>query len=263
MTEKRKRLPERSLPAAGTSWEGVAEWYDALLEKGGETYQERVILPNALRLLALRKGDSVLDLACGQGFFSRAFSAAGAAVAGFDASPALIALAKKRSPAAIRFGVAPARAVDLPDASVNKAALILALQNMAEIQPVLSECGRVLTPDGIFLVVLNHPAFRIPRFSRWGFDENGGVQYRRLDGYLSESRAEILMHPGKNSGETTVSFHRPLQAYAKAFEKAGFSIRRIEEWTSPKKSGAGPRQAAENRARREFPLFLALLLAKR
>ncbi len=91
-----------------TSWGGVSEWYDDYLENGEDTYQRQVILPNLLRLLAIKQGDRVLDVACGQGFFTRAFAAAGARAAGADISPALIERAKELSSKEIAFHVAPA-----------------------------------------------------------------------------------------------------------------------------------------------------------
>ena len=36
-----------------TSWGKVAKWYDDLLEKGSDTYQEQLIKPNLLRILAM------------------------------------------------------------------------------------------------------------------------------------------------------------------------------------------------------------------
>ena len=61
----------------------------------------------------------------------------------------------------------------------------------------------------------------------------------------------------------TVSFHRPLQVYIKALTKAGFVVSRLEEWISHKKSGSGPRQAAEDTARKEIPLFLCIEARKK
>ena len=72
-----------------TSWNKVANWYDEHL--GGEdTYHLKVVLPNLLRVMDVRKGDRILDLACGQGYFSRAFAGKGALVTGADISPELI-----------------------------------------------------------------------------------------------------------------------------------------------------------------------------
>ncbi len=43
-----------------SSWGGVADWYDDLLEKGEDTYLEKVILPNVLRLIDPKKGEQIL-----------------------------------------------------------------------------------------------------------------------------------------------------------------------------------------------------------
>ena len=54
---------------------------------------------------------------------------------------------------------------------------------------------------------------------------------------MSEMEIKIDMTPGKQTNkETTLSYHRPLQVYSKAFSKAGFGIVKIEEWISHRKS---------------------------
>ncbi len=114
----------------------------------------------------------------------------------------------------------------------------------------------------LFFAVLNHPAFRIPKASSWGWHDKLGVQYRRLDSYLSESQEPIQMHPGDNPREKTLSFHRPLQFYFKALCKNNLFVSRLEEWSSNKTSELGPKKDAEDRARHEFPLFLFLEATK-
>ena len=259
----KKNLPKN------TSWEHVAGWYDRLLA-GGETYQKDLILPNLLRLVAPRKGEAILDLACGQGFFSYVFAKSGAWVIGVDASKKLIELARRygkaageRHDAAAAGGSNPefrvAKADDVPflkNVSVDKIVVVLAIQNIENVASVLKECSRVLKPGGSVSMVLNHPAFRIPKASAWGWDDLEKVQYRRIDRYLSESKAEIQMHPGTKSSEVTLSFHRPLQFYVKALAKAGFGVTTLEEWNSNRKSEPGPRAKAEDAARKEIPLFL-------
>ena len=214
-----------------TSWGKVADWYNNLLEKDEDSYQRMLILPNLLRLLEVKKGETILDLACGQGFFAGEFAAS----------------------AKLDF---------LADQSVDKITLILSLQNIRNVQGVFGEAKRVLRPKGRLFMVLNHPTFRIPKQSSWGYDEARKTQYRRLDGYLSESLEQIQMHPGDNPREKTVSFHRPLQFYFKALNKNGFCVSRLEEWVSHKTSETGPKKAAEDKARHEFPLFLFLEAVK-
>jgi len=252
-----------------TSWGEVAEWYHTLLEYDVDSYQRAVILPNLLRLLALKRGDTVLDIACGQGFFSRVLNAAGAQVTGADIAPELITIAKKLGPADITYLAAPASRMPLPDESFDAAICVLALQNIKDLSGALAQVSHVLKQGGMFVIVLNHPAFRIPRHSQWGFDPDGssesggaGIQFRRIDRYLSETSYQIQMHPGSDPSATTLSYHRPLQLYMKELAKHGFVLAGIEEWISHRTSEKGPRAEAEDRARKEFPLFLMLKAQK-
>jgi len=242
-----------------TSWNSVAEWYDELLQQKPGTYQAELILPNVLRLVQLRNSDAILDLACGQGFFSREFAKTAATVTGIDLSPRLIAAAKKHSPKTIIYHVASADAIPMiKDHSQNAVVIVLAIQNIKNINGVFAECQRVLRPGGKLLMVLNHPAFRIPKASDWEHDKTTDIMYRRVSGYLSERTIPIDMHPGQKTQDQTVSFHRPLQVYSKSLAKAGFAITKLEEWNSHKKSQHGPRQKAEDTSRKEIPLFLCI-----
>lgn len=240
-----------------TSWGNVALWYDELLEKKENTYQKNVILPNILRLANIKPNEQILDVACGTGFFTKEFFQKGGNVKGVDISPELIKIARKNSPKEIEYFVSPADNLEtIKDKSVNKVTIILALQNIENILGVFNECNRILKDNGKILLVINHPAFRIPKQSSWGFDEKNKTQYRRVDEYLSESKVKIEMNPGKNNIESTISFHRPLQVYFKALKKNNFCVTGLEEWVSDKKSQPGPRAESEDKARKEFPLFL-------
>jgi ubiquinone/menaquinone biosynthesis C-methylase UbiE len=252
-----------------TSWGNVAEWYFKYLQDE-DSYQSQVIAPNLLRLMDIKPGEKILDLACGSGFFSELFHAQGGEVIGVDIAPELIELARKHASPEIKFIVASADDIqDIPSGSIQKIACILALQNIQDVKKVFEACSRVLTPNGSLFLVLNHPAFRIPGGSSWSFDlpspkvtaphdEKSGQHYRRIDSYMTEKKVEIAMHPGKQKSETTISFHRPLQYFTKTLANSGFYLARLEEWISHKKSEHGPRQKEEDRIRKEIPLFIML-----
>ncbi|MEK7095358.1 MAG: class I SAM-dependent methyltransferase [Patescibacteria group bacterium] len=243
-----------------TSWGKVAGWYDEMLENKDGTYQKEVILPNLMRLVNPQKGEVIMDIACGQGFFSRALDEAGAKVTGVDIAKELISLAKMHSSKSITFEVAPADMLNfVKDGSFDKALIVLALQNIENLQGTVREAYRVLKPGGTFYIVLNHPAYRIPKGSSWNWDQATHRQYRRIDAYMSDARERIEMNPGaQRPGEKrfTISFHRPMQVYFKNLTKAGFLVSRLEEWVSHKESNPGPRQTEENRIRKEIPMFL-------
>jgi SAM-dependent methyltransferase len=246
----------RRQPSMNTSWGEEAKWYNELLENGKDTYQSEVILPNLLRLVKPEKGMVVADIACGQGYFSRQFAAAGALVIGSDVSAELIRIATESAGGPEYHNVPADNLSFIKNSSVNVATIVLAIQNIEHVAAVFAEASRILRKDGKLFVVLNHPAFRIPKKSGWGWDEEG-VQYRKVDGYMSESRTEIDMHPGSLEKSATVSFHRPLQYYFKALEKTGLVVSRMEEWISHKTS-TGPRAPFENKARNEIPMFMML-----
>ena len=260
-------------PLNTTSWGNVSKQYDDSLSENPDSYQKQVILPNVLRVLAPARGDKILDLACGNGFFSGEFAAAGAEVLGVDISPELIGIAEKKHGSGVRFIVSSAEKLSLPEINsesssnkFNKAVIILAIQNIEDVKKTLENCFNVLAPKGKLIIVMNHPAFRIPKASSWGFDEKENKQYRRVDTYLSESKEKIDMAPGKTDLKTakdfTISFHRPLQYYFKLFHNTGFVVTRLEEWISHKESDPGPRQKEENRIRKEIPMFLSLELSR-
>ncbi len=246
----------------GTSWEKSADWYDRIIgERGSELYQA-VVIPGALKMLASQRGERVLDLGCGQGVFSRALAQKGCEVTGVDAAPTLIQKARAYpSKPPVRYLARDAAQIsDLGEFDAVSA--ILCVQNMEHLEVVSAEAAKVMKPGGRMLWVVNHPAFRIPRQSSWGFDESRKLQYRRTDAYSSTLSIPIVMHPGKAESESTVSFHRSMQTLSACGFKAGLHLGGMEEWISHKESQPGPRARAENRARKEFPLFLALLWVK-
>jgi hypothetical protein len=109
------------------------------------------------------------------------------------------------------------------------------------------------------VTVLTHPAFRIPRQSGWGRDEDRKLLFRRVDRYLSPLKIPIDMRPFKlPEQQVTWTYHRPIQTYVNSLAEAGLWTNALEEWPSPRASQPGPTARAENRARGEFPLFLAL-----
>ena len=258
---KPKKSPSSSGPR--TDWGGVAEWYDELVGDSGSEYHREVVLPGVLRLMAMMKGEKAIDIACGQGVLCRLLHERGVEAMGVDAARELIAAARERGPAEIRYEIADARELGfLPADQFTAAACVLAVQNIDPLQPVFKGVGRLLKPGGKFVVVMMHPAFRGPKEASWGWDEKERVQYRRVDRYLMPRKTPIVAHPGKAPGLYTWTFHKPIESYVKSLRGAGLLIDAMEEWPSHKTSTSGPRAAAENTARKEIPMFLAIRALK-
>ncbi len=258
---------------AKTDWGGVAKWYDGVVNDN-DSYQVKVILPNVTRIMGDAKlsirGKKVLDIACGQGYFAEKFAVVGAQVFGFDLGADLIKIAETntlKNKLNIQYTVADAENyIDkVKEGNFDIAVCILALQNIADIKKVFEQTYTKLKKGGRFVFVINHPAYRNPRSSDWGWDEKEQIRYRRVDAYMSEAKIKMDMNPGEsdvNKKKFTYSFHRPLQSYAKVLGNSGFVISKIEEWTSHKVSEQGPKSVAENKARHEFPLFMCIEATK-
>ncbi len=70
--------PKNSLKPMKTDWGDVAQWYDQLVGESGSEYHQKVVLPGTMRLLNAQKGESVIDIACGQGVLCRLLEKTGA-----------------------------------------------------------------------------------------------------------------------------------------------------------------------------------------
>ncbi len=253
-------------------WDHVAGWYDNLLQDRGSDHHQRIILPGVTRLLDLQGGERVLDVACGQGIVSEHLAhKADVEVLGVDVSERLIESANERSTPRTSFLVHDAQQLESLDAEAFDAGVcVMALMNIEDLDAVLTGIASKLKPGGRFVTVISHPSFRVMGASSWGWthDERTAlpVQFRRVDRYMSTGSTPIVMNPGEVAKGappvTTLTHHRPLSAYINSGAYAGLLLNACEEWVSDRKSEPGPRANAENHAREEIPLFMALRFTK-
>lgn len=244
-----------------SSWESISQWYGALVGEKGHYYHEKVIFPKLKSLIDWRcEKPALLDLACGSGPLTQIVPKE-VAYTGVDIAPSLIAKAqtrKGRDKRLTHWHVGDiTEPLDLPKEHFSHAAIILALQNVDNPQAVLTNAAMHLGQGGRLYIVLNHPAFRIPRQSEWHIDEKRQLQQRCISAYMSSMEIPI-----QTSKESVPAFHFPLHTLSRYLAKAGFVIERLDEWCSDKKS-TGKTAKRENRARLEFPLFLSVTALKK
>ena len=255
--------PPTSVNRQNTSWQPVSKWYTKTVGESGNYYHQHVVIPAVLRLLNLSENSSLLDLACGQGVLERQIPPS-VYYQGIDISPSLIQYAKAQIHNPNHHVVVGNVTRPLPIAKTGftHAAIVLALQNIEEPEPILKQVAERLAPNGTLVLMLNHPAFRIPRQSSWGIDEKNKLQFRRVDHYLTPLKIPITAEPSKGQRSAIVwSYHQPMSAYRAFLQKAGFVIEIIEELGSDKVS-VGKAAKMENRSRVEFPLFMAIKARK-
>jgi len=247
-----------------TSWDHVAGWYDQIVSKEGHYYHKEVILPYLSEKIIknLKPVDSVLDIACGQGILERQIPKE-IRYLGLDISKNLIQEAKKLT-------VSPKHEFKVQDATTafdfnekfSTSFVVLAFQNLKDPKACLLNAANHLKDHGTLVLVLNHPCYRIPRQSSWMEDPGKKLQFRRVDTYMSSLEIPISMQPSKGEkADTTFSYHHSLSSLSKLFVETNFHIKEIEELISNKESTGGAAKM-ENRARKEFPLFMVLILEK-
>jgi SAM-dependent methyltransferase len=114
----------------------------------GGRRDERAI---ALEMLAIAPGDSVLDVGCGPGNFTRAFARASGdgLVVGLDASRTMLdQAAREANPPNVRYVRGDAAALPFPDATFDAVCCFAALYLIEEPASALAEIVRVLAPGG-------------------------------------------------------------------------------------------------------------------
>lgn len=256
-----------SAKSAENGWDGVAGWYDKLVGADGSDYHQHVILPAVMELLAIKKGDAVADVCCGQGVLVKHLLAAGAEkILGVDASEKLIAAARQRfgSEKNVSFQVADACAPgEWTEGTYDKAACVMAVHDVPDAAGLMRNISSALKTGGSVAIVMMHPCFRIPKASHWGWDADQKIQFRRLDGYGAPREISIETRPGLKTGEGTVFYHRPLAELISKMGSAGLGVIHCVELFSHRRSQVGgPFSRAEHRAAEEFPLFLGIRALK-
>ncbi|MBZ0173633.1 MAG: bifunctional demethylmenaquinone methyltransferase/2-methoxy-6-polyprenyl-1,4-benzoquinol methylase UbiE [Phycisphaerales bacterium] len=129
---------------------------------------------HAVRAAAVRRGETVLDVACGTGDLTEAFAARSPAgeVIGVDFTPEMLGVARTKQATRrpeiagrIRYEHGDAMDLHLPDASADVVSIAFGIRNVQEPERAIAEFSRVLRPGGR-LVILE---FDTPRFApvRW------------------------------------------------------------------------------------------------
>lgn len=239
-----------------SGWNAVADWYDGWVGKDGSEHHRQIAIPAMLDLLTLQAGQHVLDIGAGTGVLAKAVHSAGAKYTGIDISRKLIHKARSYHGAYGRFIEGDARHLNrhVSAASFDACVYLLSIQDMSPLAEVLRNAAYALRGGGVVAIVMTHPCFRIPRQSGWGYESQRRLQYRRIDRYLTPLNIPVKQH----EHGTTISFHRPLNAYINTLAECGLLIDRMDEITTYQRG----ENAAEERANHEFPLFMGIRARK-
>jgi 2-polyprenyl-3-methyl-5-hydroxy-6-metoxy-1,4-benzoquinol methylase len=234
--------------AARSAWDQNAAFWDERMGEGND-FVEVLIWPATERLLELRPGERVLDIACGNGLSSRRLAAMGAHVVAFDFSEEMIAYARERTTQyterieyLVLDATDEAALLALGEGSFDAAICNMALFDMAEIKPLMRALARGLRPGGRFVFSVLHPCFNSPHMAHVAEmeDREGDIvtiYSVKVFGYISPTVARAVAIRGQPKPQLV--FHRPLQVLLGAAFDAGFILDGLEERAFPPDHPAG------------------------
>ena len=219
-------------------WNANARWWDDRIGEGND-FQTLLIEPATERLLNVTTGDTILDVACGAGRFTRRMASLGARVVAIDTSNEFIARARERTPsdASIDYRVLDAASLeDLRSLDANrftKAVCTMAVMDMPEIAPLFRALAELLPRDGAFVFSVTHPCFHSATMQRFAemYEEGPGRHIIRtgvkVSAYLSPSARKTEGIVGQP--EPHFFFHRPLSRLLQQGFDGGFVVDGFEE----------------------------------
>lgn len=204
-----------------TDYNEIAKEYQASKLLPWRMYAEAFTFFNIIGDL---NGKDVLDLACGEGFYSRQFKLRGAhPLTGVDISSEMIALARASehaNPIGIEYHVEDALHLNLNCEydCICASYLLNYAHNAEELQQMLTVISRHLKPGGKFVTINSNPDYRAEKglLRKYGFTrENIGTD----DG--SETIYCLYLADGSHINITNYNLSKTV--HENAFQQAGFS----------------------------------------
>jgi SAM-dependent methyltransferase len=202
------------------------------------------------------KGDRILDLGCGMGWFCEWAMKEGAkTVRGVDISNNMLERSRARVPQATfdradleTFAWSEGDEYDLVYSSVT-------LHYLPDITRIVGEVYASLVPGGRFVFSVEHPIFTSPRHAGWRFDpDHPDEKIWPVNAYSDESlRVTNWLAPG------FAKYHRTMETYLTTLLAAGFRLVALKEWMATvEKVEMNPGWRFE----RDRPLFLLIAVEK-
>ena len=157
-------------------------------------------------------GLRVLDIGCGGGFLAEEFAALGCRVTGVDPSPVSVGVARAHAAGKglhIDYRVGVGEELPFPDAAFGVACCCDVLEHVSDLDRVISETARVLTPGGLYLFdtinrTLKSKLLAVKVMQQWPLTRLTDVAVHDWDMFITPAElAGLLERHGLAPGEVT------------------------------------------------------------
>ena len=250
--------------AARDAWDAGADAWLQFVRSGADYYRTHVHGPALLNACAVALGEEVLDLGCGEGFFTRALAKRGGRVLGIELSTKMLEYARAeeaRQPLGIRYQLGSAARLEEQFASgtFDLVSSCMAIQDMSNPAGCIAGSARLLRPNGRMVFSVPHPCTDTP-FREWERDAAGRKVALEVDRYFETGPGECHWNMPRLAYQwTTPCWRRTLEEWCSMIAAAGFLIERLYE-PRPDEKQVSMRPELDDCAR--LPYFLIFRLVK-
>jgi len=219
------------------------------LDAAGEWPAFRALLPKL-------RGKKVLDLGCGFGWHCRYARAEQAhSVVGVDLSANMLARARAEThDEGIEYRQLAIEDIDFAENEFDVALSSLALHYVEHFDAVCRKVHRSLTPDGAFVLSVEHPVFTALAAQDWFYGPQGERLHWPVDHYQDEGPREARF-----LDNDVVKYHRTVATHINALIDAGFRITKLSE---PQPTQEALDQHPDMRDETRRPIFLLIAAVK-
>ena len=221
-------------------WNRVADFWNERMGDDGNFFHRALVAPSQERLLDLKRDELVVEVACGNGQFTRRMAELGAKVVASDGVSRMVENAKARSVEhadRVEFSVIDVTDTDtlvaLGERRFDAAVCTMALFDIADIEPLVKSLSRMLKVGGRFVFTILHPCFNsIPDlqmvaekdFAEGKIATHYSLKFSR---YITPSVDAAMAMPDQPVASYVI--HRPLSEILSTCFAAGFVLDGIEE----------------------------------
>ncbi|MCK4845234.1 MAG: class I SAM-dependent methyltransferase, partial [Candidatus Heimdallarchaeota archaeon] len=125
-----------------------------------------IIIPEVLRLLNVKKGEKILDVACGEGTVTRHLAKKGAKLTGIDFSNMIDYGMETENKEKLGIKYIKGDALKLTEVfekdSFDKIVCNMAVMDISNHSKLFQQISYLLKEDGIFVFSITHPCFAVP-----------------------------------------------------------------------------------------------------